>query len=79
MMFGVPFLTYNYKEAARKCTTAYMDIKQHLPYLTPEERNKKDLKRYGVLASKAIKNRDVMDAIQEQEKLHDQVLADHHK
>lgn len=78
MMFGVPFLTYNYKEAARKCTTAYMEIKQHLPYLTPEERNKKDLKRYGVLASKAIKSKDVLEAIQEQEKIHDQQLVDHH-
>jgi hypothetical protein len=78
MMFGIPFLTYNYKEAARKCTTAYMEIKQYLPYLTPEERNKKDLKRYGVLASKAIKSREVLEAIQEQEKQNDQAVVDHH-
>ena len=44
---GVPFLRFNYKQAARK-SKAYGEIKSFLPYLTREERYKKYIQRYGV-------------------------------
>jgi hypothetical protein len=53
MLFGIPWITFNYREAAVKKNPAYEEIRSHLPYLSEQERSQKQKKVYGVMADHA--------------------------
>lgn len=61
MCVGIPFIKFNYKEAAKKKNPVYSSIKPHLPYLTDEERNKRYTQAYGVLADDAIRSKTIIN------------------
>jgi len=67
MCFGIPFIRFNYKEAAKNKNPVYSSIKPHLPYLTDEERHKRYSQAYGPLADKAIRSETIMKEIKEAE------------
>lgn len=68
MCFGIPFIKFNYKEAIKKKNVVYSSIKPHLPYLTDEQRNKRERERYGAMADKALRTAEIDQQIKEGEK-----------
>jgi hypothetical protein len=60
MLFSIPFIRFNYRDSVPKKNPVYWGMAKHLPFISLEDRSKKEQKEYGVMADKALRNSEIL-------------------